>query len=256
MSTIASRPNQETRQQLEELDALIQRMLGMPLSLDLETPAPSPQLPALPRSPASPPILPPPAANLSIKSFPQAAPTVPGTVSVQAWRVEMPAPLPPAPEVIPPAEVPWASAVETATEPLPLPRFKLPPVVAIPQSLPTFAPTSQPRPVVYGSNASLPPLAEPIAGLMKSSPTNSPVAAPVLPQTNALSVPDMPVPLTLWPIIGFNRLVELLLYCLGPIGKAFTSSIGRNILGAIGVLMIVGAVAWGILDWLGLGWPR
>ena len=244
MSTTTYRPNSETKQQLEELDALIQRMLGLPLGLETESPAPASTLPPVPQftQPISP------TSNLTIKPLP----TPPSTV--QAWRVEMPAPLPAQAEVVP-AEVPWATAIDPTPTPLPLPRFRLPPVVAMPASVPTFPPPPRQSPLVFGSQMPLPPMAEPVQGY--PSTTAAPVSRPAgLAAPGPKTAIDFPVPWTWWPIIGFNRLVEVLLYCFGPLGAAFTKPLGRNLIGWLGVLMILGAIAWGIADWLGVDWTR
>jgi hypothetical protein len=84
----------QTRQQLEELDALLQRMLSIPLSPSEAQEAPAP----LPASVKVPIPLPPAPPVLIVKETPPPSLPTPGQPAVQAWRVEMPTPQLPPPE--------------------------------------------------------------------------------------------------------------------------------------------------------------
>lgn len=82
--TTPAAPTSQTRQQLEELDALLQRMLSLPLSPAEAGEEPKP----LPASAKVPIPLPPSPPVLLVKEMPP----VPGQPNVQAWRVEVPPP--------------------------------------------------------------------------------------------------------------------------------------------------------------------
>lgn len=55
-----------------------------------------------------------------------------------------------------------------------------------------------------------------------------------------------------WPLILLNGLFDLLTLPLGPLGGALRSRWGKAFLGAVGVLCLAAAGAWVILDYLGL----
>lgn len=110
-----------TRQQLDEIDALLKRMLS---------------LPALPGEPAEPPPELPPAPAMTyptpaIREVPPPSPPQPGEPQVREWRVEWSQP--PAPQ--PPPVVAWGSPVASAATPTLQPRFDPNP----PYTAPNFA---------------------------------------------------------------------------------------------------------------------
>jgi hypothetical protein len=77
-------------------------------------------------------------------------------------------------------------------------------------------------------------------------PWNEPI-----PETSAedrLSERDVPV--IDWP----NRLYDALTFLLGPTGRWLRGPSGRAVVGCTGLLLLAGAVAWGLIDWL--GWTR
>jgi hypothetical protein len=58
----------------------------------------------------------------------------------------------------------------------------------------------------------------------------------------------------LWLILrAINGAFDLATYLLGPIGVWLRSPRGRNLLGAAGILMVLGAVGWLAVLWM--GWP-
>jgi hypothetical protein len=62
------------------------------------------------------------------------------------------------------------------------------------------------------------------------------------------------VPLALWPAVLFNATFDVCLLPLGPVGKWFKEPTGRGVLGTIGLLAVVAALALAAAD--GIGWTR
>ena len=157
MATTAPSPNDLTRQQLDELDDLLQRMLSLPLNPpESYTPPPSPQAFA----PPMPTPAPAPLAAPVAREMPAPAPA--------------PAPMPrafvsPAPEPAEPPQVwtPPAPAPRPAPAPMPAPIIERPapvrapvqPIPPAPEPLPYAAPHSEPVPFLFapfvGFNAAL-----------------------------------------------------------------------------------------------------
>src|SRR5262245_17579856 len=94
-------PNSQTRQQLDELDALLQRMLSLPLAhADGPEPTPPPAEASIPLPPTRRSF-----AQPLIRSTPSAI-SQSGQPAVEAWRVELPngmgmAPVPRGPDGVP-----------------------------------------------------------------------------------------------------------------------------------------------------------
>jgi len=207
-----------TRQQLDEIDALLSRMLTLP-PLGGET-AEGPPVAAEP--PAPPPVemtFPAPI----IREVPAPRPPAPEDPVVREWRVQWPqAPRPAAPQ---PSVVAWGLAVPLATpaeepyEPAPAPPY---------------------GPTAYQSPASIPPVAEyPLAEPVPTVPAPArPLVSPVL-----------------WPLIGLNAVLDVLSHLLGPAG-AWTRGPGRTGLGWVGVAMILAAGVWAAGEWYGYNWPK
>ncbi len=231
MAATAYSPNQQTKQQLEELDALLQRMLALPVNANDPGPASAP-LPTNPELFApSPPTLPlPPRPVAGSESI------------VQAWRVQ--SPNVPEAMVLPfaPPQPPIATAVES---PPPEPRF-----FTSPASSPTTAAAPAPFPyqMVFGPQTSSP-------SSMVAAPTTTGIPAPQW-EAGRSSAGAAPLPVTLWPILALNKVFDLFTLPLGPFGSWLRQSSGRNTLGWIGVLLILGAIGWGVADWYGLDWTR
>lgn len=143
MATPAPRP---TRQQLDDLDALLQRMLALPVNPG-EEPAPPEPPPAEPlaASPAAPPLFPepltPPPGNMILTDLPP-APPAPAS-----------APRPPAPAVVPAELVPLpllnpVPPAERRPPALPAPDRRLSPREALIASRPPTAPLLL-RPILW-----------------------------------------------------------------------------------------------------------
>jgi hypothetical protein len=62
------------------------------------------------------------------------------------------------------------------------------------------------------------------------------------------------LPAVLWPLAWLNGLFDLCLLPLGPLGRWFRGSAGRNLLGTVGVLCLLAALALVALDWFGWTW--
>jgi len=168
-----------TRQQLDEIDALLRRMLTLPPLAGEAAPEPA----------APPASLPAPAAGLTypaptIREVPAPRPPMPGEPVVQEWRVGWTAP--PAP---PPSVVAWGS-------PVPL---------AMPAEDPNHAnatPAYQPNPYQIAA---------------PTSPT--PVTAPAYPFHAPASAATPTISPLLWPLVALNVTFNVLTYLLGPLGS-------------------------------------
>jgi hypothetical protein len=60
--------------------------------------------------------------------------------------------------------------------------------------------------------------------------------------------------LLLLPLVGFNRVFDSIAYFLGKPGQWLSGPRGRNILGWTGLLMMAAAGLWVVKDWLGWTW--
>jgi hypothetical protein len=211
MSAPAYSTHHETRQQLDELDALLQRMLTLPVSEpELATPIAeevrSPQFTVLP------PTLPqPPSPSWSNRN----------EGIVPAWRVSEP-PLAAAVEEVPLAFAPTAPYPYSMVYGQPLPERSVPmPAVELPPPLPTAKPAADIAPA----------WAIPVA----ASPSRSP---------------------SIWsvPFVVVNHLFDATTFLLGPFGAWLRSPSGGRVLGALGVLMILGAAGWAAFERFGKIW--
>jgi hypothetical protein len=196
----AHSPNDLTRQQLDELDALLQRMLALPLNAPESTPnlrtasveLPLPEMPAMHRpAPAYTPTQPTPNAPTSAREV--SPPTI--------WRGEAPA----AAAVLPTPNT-------TAAAPTPLTR--------------TPPPASQSR------AANAPSAAAIFRGALEATQPG-PALAPVRnePPTPAAVTLKQTSPAVLLPLIGFNQLLNLGLDRLGLFGRILQTGAVRNVLG-------------------------
>lgn len=221
-------PNDLTRQQLDELDALLQRMLSLPLNKPADPPPsrlPDPPVPSTPRLP----------------------------------RTDPPAPAPPPHMVIPPprpepvvvtATVPVATVSEMRSYTPPAPKsFDFPP----PERL--FGPPT--------AETGIAPPAEPVTPFepvdVSVSPTIEDDPAPVLLTPGDPAPEPRPgVPVMHWPVFGVNWLLEHVLKVFGPPGQALCSPAAKVLLGWGGLLLLVGAAAWVArgMGWIHFDWPR
>jgi hypothetical protein len=194
-----------TRQQLDELEALMQRMLALPVSEGEEAPLP--------------PLPPPPDIKARSAALPPRLRAIPDPPS---WE-EPPVTPPPAPR---------------------------PPRVPAPQAPPS---------VVYSERVQVESCETPPAPA-EAAPAVEPVvvAAPARPRIRVRTTPRpaeaQPAAWWLWPLIWSNHAFDRGTVRLGRPGRWLRGARGRAWIGWTGILLLALAVAWGVLEWLGLTW--
>lgn len=235
MATAPS-PNDLTRQQLDELDALLQRMLSVPLN----GPEPVPTPPTgttgwrtdSPATVAAPPhIAPPPLPTIPPNPF---TATIPAPETTQYLPLAEPEP----------EQVPLPSPVVPPPEPaLPIVERRPPPAPSVPVVVPPPPPPKPappPAPVVV--RAPVTPRQQPEAPPRPQPPAAPPRLAPAPDLLGAYAessgAPE-PVPFFLWPLVGFNWLVDSILGLFGPPGRLLRSGFGKYLLGLIGIGLLL-----------------
>jgi len=194
MATAPS-PNDLTRQQLDELDALLQRMLAQPLAPpDLSSPAPVP-------APVTSEFLPPPIPQQ------KESPPIPWAFVPPTHRVEPPPP----PQLL---AAPVSELPRPAVESLPTPRSHVPPPPSTPTA-PLPMPAAPPSWPGYAPNPTIAANPEPMAA------------------------PCEPVAWPLVPLVAFNQLVNSVLGIFGWPGRVLRSGFIKNVLGLIGLSLMV-----------------
>jgi hypothetical protein len=214
-----------TRQQLDEIDALLRRMLTLP-PLAGEAGADSTIPP--PASVAAPVAVSYPAPT--IREIPPTRPPAAGDPVVQEWRAGWPQP-----------PVPQAGSVAAWGSPVPL---------ATPAEVP-YHPEPSPVPFYHPSAYFVPPpptTSQPATNTGAGSPRASPVAA-------LAAAGPPPVSPALWPLIALNVTFNVLTYLLGPLGTWLRGS-GRTAMGRLGIGMILAAGVWAAGEWYGYDWPK
>lgn len=210
----ATATNDLTRQQLDELDQLLQRMLSMPLSQ-----------PESRTGPVTIAVPPPPVV---------ATPEVPVN-----WRQDAPRPEPASPHLLPAFE----SSREMGLQPLESQHEESLQPMWTPSPLQSVR---KPEPA-EDRLAFVPPPTEPIPNFEKLNldhVTLTTVTAEPQSSTSTL-------PMWSWPIAISNWLLETTLKLFGPPGAALTRPAMKMALGVAGLLMIAGAAAWAAQ---GQGW--
>ena len=213
--------NLPTRQQLDEIDALLRRMLSLPsVAGEPAEPPQSPQQPA-----PAPMTFPPP----TVREIPPASPPAPGDPRVQSWRVEWPQYPAPAPPQLPatPPVVAWGAPVTPPVEP--------PPWAALASNSAAAVQAPYAVPMPPGG-----------AQWQPSNPVIVPQTATATRQSESLVI---------LALVVLNGTFNLLTYLLGPIG-GWLRGPGRNAMGWVGVLMIVAASIWALGNWYGYDWPK
>ncbi len=276
-----------TRQMLDELDALMERMLSLPSEEPSPaTPAASPAAPLkaeltiLPEAsaPASQPA--PLAARPRLRDLRKPLQNPDPPPHVESLRVTVPTPEesdPPQSESEPLAssEQRMAKFLDNKREPLRNLRPRRPidtPDPAAHQDEPT-APSARemgkgfrPRPATSlalsaqtedsPSEPSV-PIAIPVR-VEKSE--IEPVSLEVIPPTTGPTIADLPDPQPtlrswiLFPLVAINLIFDAFTYLLGPIGKTFRTPAGRMILGFTGIALILLAGLWYLRDAHGWTW--
>jgi hypothetical protein len=245
MSTASQISQQQTRQQLDELDALLQRMLSIPGCADANEPAGD----GIPEAMKSDDFAPRPPLLPNSQVLPQpVAPSMPGAPVVHAWRVEVPM-------------GPTGSSNSAASPPLALPVDA--PLTFQPTPLPVYpsfvqapaAPAPYPYSMVFGPPATQPnEIGERPPQAPPSVPSSSGMPTP--PWQSPRSAEPPPIPFLLWPIAALNGVFNLVTFLLGPLGTWLRRPPGRNALGWLGILLILAAIGWGVADWYGIEWTK
>lgn len=232
MSSTPPTPNDLTRQQLDELDALLQRMLTLPL------PTPEPAI----LSPAP-----------------------------SAWRMDPPAPLrrPFVTEEVPVRE-PEPVAVAAPAMFVPILNTTAPEVFK-PFPTVTLATAFQP-PTVELDPPEMPPAPVTLRGVdapalpagFRTETLPEPVPEPepvVLVEAESPPVEEEPsprVPVFLWPLFAVNWILETVLGLFGPLGVLTTNTVSKHVLGVLGVILLAAAGAWAArgMGWVQFPFPR
>jgi hypothetical protein len=178
MATSTPTAQLPTRQQLDEIDALLRRMLTLPATSDEPPATPQPHAPVGMTYPTP-----------TIREIPPLYTPATGDPVVHAWRAEWPqspAPSPPA------SVVSWGSPVPLAT--------------------PAEAPYSPPY------QPSSPPGYSPAGYSPPAPVYTPPMIAPQVYGAAPTAVVRPPVPISLWPFILLNGTFNILSYLLGPLG--------------------------------------
>jgi hypothetical protein len=214
-------PVQSTRQMLDELDALMDRMLAIPVN-DVDDPEPT--APAIIRKPtvsATLTVLEPPAEGDRVRREP-----------------------PPPREIFPKRVTPAASAPEAPT----LPRVIAPPPFEPSRQPPEPAPEPIPEAMIP------PPLSvlAPLATRAVTAPESATPLPTLIEEQEALTARPMNV--CLLPLVWLNRGFDLCTWLLGPFGGWLRSPRGRYLLGLTGLALLVAGGVWLVKDWLGWAW--
>ncbi len=238
---IAPSPNDLTRQQLDELDALLQRMLSLPLpTVDESAVAAVPVVPTAPLPMPDPVVIP--AAVKNWRVDPPKAPPAPAPhLLVAPLPVEMPAPRSSPTPVAPPEPAkPHIPEMPRQVAPVPV-TVPPPPAPVVPPPSPKAAPVVQVPPMLPAPVASL-PFAEPV--LEPEIPKPRVLAPqPVTPKPPPGPSAFAGVPVVLWPLVLINVLTDALFRRLGPVGSLLRSGLGKNALGLMGIALLMYTLA-------------
>jgi hypothetical protein len=229
MATSTNAAPQLTRQQLDDLDALLQRMLQLPVK-DLDEPIPSSG--PKPRS----------LANLTPKNA-QSAPVSPSISSVSEdleFAPDLPSEVPQGEFLVPPP------GNLVLTDPLP--------------SLLNSSPSSVPRPkgITEGTAQDSGPWSVSPEQVHKEEKAGTLTAtlATQAPGRVPNSVSSRPPELGLWwrPLVWGNRLFDSFTFGLGAPGRWLRRPAGRTLLGWTGLILLATAVTLVVLDSIGWTW--
>lgn len=266
MSSTPPSPNDLTRQQLDELDSLLQRMLSLPLNSGGETtavpavtPAPLPEVPPAPslysgawRSDTG--------GSGKIPYLNQDAPPVPlaTTPTAKTGSAWGPDPLARPSSIYPVANESARLLAPPRPEPTPAPTTPTP-GTAFQYDLPAGAPTTLrgvdtipfPRPSAPTPEVEEPPAAPaPVSLVSAPSVTND--------TTLAAATAEIPaVPIVLWPLFAINWVLEVILGLFGPLGRVLKYPPIKHVLGVVGMVLLAGAAVWTArgMGWVRFPWP-
>src|SRR5262245_45885318 len=234
MSVPATKP---TRQQLDELDALLQRMLTLPSNqseANLPPPPPPESAPVMYAPPPAPPPAPRPVAPPPPPMRRAAPPS-----GEHAWQVPLPA-------NTGAAFSGWPVGIEAlsanATTPIAprQPALTVTPMPAPPMSAPPMPNHAHPAPPAP------PAPTRPAAAMI---PTVVMQAPPPLPMPI-----EAPLPLYLWPLGALDSSLGGTLAAFGPPGRWLGLGGGKILIGWAGMMMLAIAAVWGVMDYMGWSW--
>lgn len=282
----APTPNDLTRQQLDELDALLQKMLALPLAKSEGDAPPAAPAPAGWRSdppgtrPRQPHLTDPvdvdaaPAADETFARFtPSGRPPVVSEqppslpVSFAPQPVASPYSPPTALATPPPAEVPVTPAVPFEPPALPEPSESMAAPAARLFSPPSAdtgvppavgpAPAADPSlPAVYNYEAvpvTTGTRADDFGRLDLADLRQPKLAEPAETPAPAGPPPRPPVPVVLWPLFAVNWVLEAVLSLFGPPGRLLATGGMKHLLGGVGVLLVIASGLWTAR---GMGWVQ
>jgi hypothetical protein len=236
MSSPAS-PNDLTRHQLDELDALLQRMLSLPLGGPTPDAEPRPAPKPTPATAVTVPPLPLPDLPIGPSHWSVAAEArpahfvVPALPSIEVVADES------EPTAFGPPRLATVHADETPGEILNPPRTLR--GVDAPDRPLGYRPQPVPEPEPAEDEIVL--TAAPVLGLSiptDAAPTSAAMFAPP-PAGEPVTVPS-----ALRPVYAANAAIEFALDLAGPFGKLFTNRVSKQVLGWSGVAMVLLAAAW------------
>jgi hypothetical protein len=217
--------NQSTRQLLDELDALMQRMLALPVQPSDDEPGPQPVAPPTPPAAADPA----PVASRTLTVQAQISP-LPATQELVVTRTA--APVVKAPAVQPPPR-----------------RIDLePPDMTAPTYVPLGAEPLLPLILQRPRKPGLEVLAPKSPAPAPPKPATAPQLAP--PPSPPLPTPHAPAWGSGW-VHALNRRYDRATDWLGPLGRWLRGRQGRNLLGWLGLVMLAAAVGWALVQFLG-----
>ena len=224
MATLPT-PNDLTRQQLDELDALLQRMLSLPLNkTDSVKVPPAPLLP-----------MPEPATRPSVSLWRSDAAPVAKSPYIAAE---------PEPAV---AFAPTFAAVAGTESPLHTGTLRGVDAPATPYGYNRVfdhhdaeSATSVPNAFARYDLAEVNPFAE------------APGSSPLPPA----AVPSSGVPFFAWPVVACNWMIESALAWTGPVGVVAAAPAMKHLLGVVGFGLLVGAGIWSAKGMGWVNWPR
>jgi len=227
------RGGQSTRQLLDELDQLMQRMLALPVSDD-EAGGPATV------STLAPPVRQPAAGGPE----PSESAPLPAGMSLRAYRVDADEIVhPPHPHGPPHGELRLTREQGPAAEPdQPTPAFGGAGSLLVGLTPPAEQPPASEE-TGPGEQAFAGMHAGPVAGRLAATP----VPAQTFPAAARQS-------LWLLPLRAVNGIFDLFALCLGRPGRWLRSSAGRSVLGWLGLVLLAAAGALQVLTWIGWTW--
>lgn len=253
---------QSTRQMLEELDALMERMLHLPVA-DAETPSGGIGAPPAPPATIS--------AKLTVIEGRGGA-LGPASPEPEVYQERISVPFPgvldrpnvSSPETLPPS---WFD----------LPADKIPQDSPAADELPFGAAEEEPAaapaaPARGESWLEMPTEPAPAAEAPGDAPAANEIAEPTVepltpivtpPPSLGVTTPNVAEPslsrrarsqFGYRPLLRINRSFDAMTRWLGPIGRVLRSPQGRGLIGITGLGLLAGAALWLVKDWMGWNW--